>query len=153
MEKTLPKILREVAEKYPETTAQMARTKMGDFIPINFHDMYQTALDFGGGLLSLGEKRGGRIGLISDNRAEWEQADMGLLAIGAIDTPRGCDATEQDLSYILSFAECTVVIAENTSQVKKIISIKEKIPRVTKIISFDAIAPSEYELAKTAAIS
>lgn len=139
MEKTLPKILREVAEKYPETTAQMARTKMGDFIPINFHDMYQTALDFGGGLLSLGEKRGGRIGLISDNRAEWEQADMGLLAIGAIDTPRGCDATAKDLSYILSFAECTTVIAENSFQIKKILSIHDDLPLVTKLISFDEV--------------
>src|SRR5574344_297086 len=139
MEKTLPKILREVAEKYPETTAQIARTKMGDFIPINFHDMYQTALDFGGGLLSLGEKRGGRIGLISDNRAEWEQADMGLLAIGAIDTPRGCDATAKDLSYILSFAECTTVIAENSFQIKKILSLHDALPLVTKLISFDEV--------------
>ena len=148
MEQTLPKMLRHTAEAYPETNAQFSRSKTGEFIPINYHDMYQRALDFAGGLLELGEKRGSKIGLISDNREEWEQADMGLLAIGAIDTPRGCDATEQDLSYILSFAECTTVIAENTLQVKKILSVNDKLPLVTKIISFDSIAETEFATAQ-----
>jgi len=148
MEQTLPKMLRRTAEKYPEIYSQYSRTKSGDFIPVNYHDMYQKSLDFAGGLLQLGQKRGSRIGLISDNRAEWEQADMGLLAIGAMDTPRGCDATEQDLSYILSFAECGMVIVENTMQVRKILSVKDKLPLVTEIISFDDVADEEQNAAQ-----
>jgi long-chain acyl-CoA synthetase len=148
MEQTLPKMLRHTAEMYPEIDAQFSRSKTGEFIPLNYHDMYQRSLDFAGGLLELGEKRGSKIGLISDNREEWEQADMGLLAIGAIDTPRGCDATEQDLSYILSFAECTMVIAENSTQVRKILSVKENLPLVEKIISFDPISESEFNTAQ-----
>ncbi|MFA6937075.1 MAG: long-chain fatty acid--CoA ligase [Treponema sp.] len=148
MEQTLPKMLRQSAEKWPEINAQYARDKSGEFIPINYHDYYQAALDFAGALLNLGEKRGSRIGLISDNRPEWEQSDLGLLIIGAVDTPRGSDATEQDLSYILSFAECELVIAENTNIVKKILSIKESLPLVTRIISFDPIAESEQKTAK-----
>src|SRR5574344_1319519 len=147
MEQTLPKIIREIARTYPDLKVQYSRTKNGDFSTINYHTMFERVLDFAGGLLKLGEKRGNRIGLISDNRAEWEQADLGLLAIGAVDTPRGCDATEQDLSYILSFSECGLVIAENTSQVKKILSLHGALPLVHTIISFDSIAPSEYELA------
>ncbi len=138
-EKTLPKILRKSAQKWPEINAQYSRTKSGDFIPTNYHDMFQSALDFSGALLGMGVKRGDRIGLISDNRKEWEQADMGLLSIGAIDTPRGCDATEQDLSYILSFAECETVIAENATQVKKILNIRDKIPLVKSVIAFDHV--------------
>ncbi len=143
MEQTLPKMLRAVAEKYPEVNAQYSKNKSGDFIANNYHEMYQNSLDFGGALLSLGVKRGERIGLISDNRKEWEQADMGLLAIGAIDSPRGCDATEQDLSYILSFAECEICIAENTSQVKKILNVQDKIPTLKTFISFDPIGDDE----------
>ena len=136
-EKTLPRILRKAAQKWPEINAQYSRTKTGDFIPTNYHDMFQSALDFSGALLEMGVKRGETIGLISDNRKEWEQADMGLLSIGAIDSPRGCDATEQDLSYILSFAECQVVIAENPTQIKKLLNIRDKIPLVKTVISFD----------------
>lgn len=138
-EKTLPKLMRRSAQRWPEINAQYSRTKTGDFIPTNYHDMFQNALNFSGALLKLGIKRGDTIGLISDNRKEWEQADIGLLSIGAVDSPRGCDATESELSYILSFAECRTVILENSTQVKKIVNIKDKIPSVKTLISFDEV--------------
>lgn len=147
MERTLPKIVRSIAEQYPNVKVQYSRTKNGNFVSVSYRDMFRNVLHFAGGLLSLGETRGSRIGLISDNRAEWQQADLGVLAIGAVDTPRGCDATEQDLSYILSFAECSMVIAENTVQVRKILSIHDKVPLVRIIISFDEIAQSEKDTA------
>ena len=138
-EGTLPKILKKSAERWPEIEAQVTRLKSGEYVSNNYHDLYQGALDFAGALLSLGVKRGERIGLISDNRREWQQADMGLLIIGCVDTPRGCDASENDLSYILSFAEVEYVIAENQSQVKKILNIIKNLPKVHTIISFDQI--------------
>lgn len=148
LEQTLPKLFRKSAEKYPEFSAQLFRTKDGTYAETNYHDCYQKALDFSGALLKFGVKRGDKIGLIADNRREWEQADMGLLAIGAIDTPRGCDASEKDLSYILSFSEVEYVIAENEAQVKKIINIRQKVPTLRAVVSFDEIDSSvEKQLA------
>lgn len=148
LEQTLPKLFRKSAEKYPEFSAQLFRTKDGTYAETNYHDCYQKALDFSGALLKFGVKRGDKIGLIADNRREWEQADMGLLAIGAIDTPRGCDASEKDLSYILSFSEVEYVIAENDAQVKKIINIRPKVPTLRAVVSFDEIDSSvEKQLA------
>ena len=63
----------------------------------------RTSLDFAAALKEIGVVRGEAIGLISDNRKEWEQADMGIMALGAVDVPRGCDATLIDLQQILSF--------------------------------------------------
>ena len=148
LEQTLPKLFRKSAEKYPEFSAQLFRTKDGTYAETNYHDCYQKALDFSGALLKFGVKRGDKIGLIADNRREWEQADMGLLAIGALDTPRGCDASEKDLSYILSFSEVEYVIAENEAQVKKIINIRPKVPTLRAVVSFDEIDSSvEKQLA------
>lgn len=138
-EGTLPKLLKLCSEKWPEVSAQLTRQKDGTNHEINYHDLFQYALDFSGALLSLGIKRGDKIGLISDNRKEWQQADMGLLAIGCIDTPRGCDASENDLAYILSFSEVETIIVENASQTKKILNVKDKIPTAKRIISFDPI--------------
>ena len=84
MEQTLPKMFRKVAEQHPEIVAQYYHGPDGNFIPVTYKDAYQNSLDFGAGLLSLGIKRGDRIGLISDNRKEWFQSDMGLMAIGAM---------------------------------------------------------------------
>ena len=134
---TIPKMLKDSAEKWPEIPAQMKRIEGGDFAPILYREMFQYGLDFGAALLSMGVKREDKIGLISDNRAEWFHADLGIMAIGAIDVPRGCDATLNDLEKILSITEAKIVIAENNSQVNKIVSLKESLPCVETIISFE----------------
>lgn len=150
---TVPKVLRAVATKYPEVPAQISHEKDGSYRPTNYHDFYQTALDFGGALMELGVKRGDHIGLIADNRAEWEHADMGLLAIGAIDVPRGCDATEKDLELILSFAGCRMVITENSAQVKKLLNIRDRLPQVDTLIVFDEVDAEQRERAAALGIS
>lgn len=150
MYQTLPQMLKFVAEKHPDLPSQFSKNDKNDFIPISFSQLYQIALNFGAGLLSKGVVRGEHIGLISDNRKEWEQADMGLLAIGAIDVPRGCDATEKDLGYILSFADCKIVITENSTQVKKITSLINQLPLLKTIIVFDQPNDAAIESAKSA---
>ncbi|MCR5081812.1 MAG: long-chain fatty acid--CoA ligase [Treponema sp.] len=138
-EETLPKLLKKVASYWPETSAQLYKTPDGGIAERNYHELYQSALDFSGALLELGVQRGERIALISENRKEWEECDIGLLAVGAVDTPRGCDATEADLSYILSFSECQICVVENEAQAKKISRIKKNIPTLESVIYFDDI--------------
>ena len=134
---TVPKMIKDQAEKYGEIIAQYKRLKNGDFEPIKYRDLFQIGMDFAAALLMLGVQREEPIGLISDNRAEWLQADIGIMSIGAVDVPRGCDATIIDLEKILSITECKVVIAENNSQINKILSLKEKLPHIQKIITFE----------------
>lgn len=148
MELTLPKMLKEIANKHSGVAAQYSRNSDGDFNPITYKELYQNCLDFAGGLLSMGIKRGEHIGLISDNRKEWLQACMGIMAIGAADVPRGCDATEHDLRFILSTADCRIVVAENPTQLRKIIALKEDLPLLERLISFDAFGDQEIALAE-----
>src|SRR5574344_1336316 len=144
---TIPKLIKKTVSTYPEIIAQYKRIKNGEFEPITYREMFQLSLDFGSALLDVGIKRGDFIGLISDNRAEWQQADIGLLSIGAVDVPRGCDATIKDLQYILSFAGCETVIAENSSQIKKILSIKTELPDLKQIIYFSEPVQAEKDTA------
>ncbi|MDE6351356.1 MAG: AMP-binding protein, partial [Treponemataceae bacterium] len=124
----------------------------GSFTPISYKDAYADAVDFAGGLLDLGVKRGDHIGLISDNRWEWEHADMGIMAIGAIDIPRGCDATPADLAYILSFAECRMVVVENSTQIQKVLALREQLPLIHTLICFEEPTDKDTNGAKDAGI-
>lgn len=151
MEKTLVKIFRKQAQDYPETAFQLYKQD-GAFTPISYKDAYADAVDFAGGLLALGVKRGDHLGLISDNRWEWEHADMGIMAIGAIDIPRGCDATPADLAYILSFAECRTVIVENPTQIQKVLALRDQLPLVQTLICFEEPTDKDNNAAKDAGI-
>ena len=150
MRDTLPKIVKETAEKYPDSPAQgYKKTRDGNFIFITYRELCLKFMSFGAGLAELGVKRGDHVGIISDNRYEWQQADLGLLSLGAIDVPRGCDATASDIRYILSTAECRLVIAENNTQVEKILGEKEGLPKLETLIAFDAVKPETVEKASS----
>lgn len=153
MDQTLPKLLKRISTEHPNTPGLYSKDKSGTFQPVLFSEYFDIVLNFGAGLLSLGVVRGDLIGLISDNRKEWTLADMGLMAIGASDVPRGCDATEKDLRYILSSTDSKIVIAENSSQVKKIINLKDDLPNLKILITFDDANQTDYELAQSKSIT
>ena len=150
---TVPKMLKATSEQFPEVVGQMKRIKNGQFEPVLYREEYQYGLDFGAALLSIGVQRGDPIGLISDNRAEWLYVDFGIMNIGAVDVPRGCDATPIDLEKILSITEAKYVVAENNSQVTKILSLKDKLPVLKILISIESdIKPETFENAKNAGV-
>lgn len=153
METTLPRLFRKMAGQYPDIAFQMSRFSDGHFEPTVYREAYEIVLALAGGLLDIGVKRDDHIGMISDNRKEWQQMDLALLSLGAVDVPRGCDATAGDLEYILSFAECRTVILENSRQIEKILGIKEKIPLAKTLILFDEPSEKDTALVKEAGLT
>ena len=150
---TVPKLLRNSAEKWPLITAQYAKDNHGKFQPTSFEELMQNIYDTAAGFLSLGVKRGDLIGLFADNRKEWLEVSFATMSIGAGDVPRGCDATLQDLSYIISLTECGIAVAENDTQVRKLLSIKKEIPTLKHIITFDPISNETQDELKISKIS
>lgn len=151
-DKTLPKLLRRIAGTYPEIKAQYSKAAGDNFAALSYSEYYNHVLDFAAALLSYGYSRGEHIGLISDNRKEWQHASMGIMAIGAADVPRGCDATAKEISYILSFAECKLTVVENSAQILKILEHKDSIPELARFIVFDKPSEKALETASIASV-
>lgn len=139
MIQTVPKMLKSSASKWPAIPAQYFKDDTADFRSFSYTELFEKSLDFAAGLLDLGVKREENVGLISDNRFEWLQASMGIMALGAADVPRGCDASERDLAYILSFADCKTVVVENSTQILKITGIKKSLPHLKHFICFEDV--------------
>ncbi len=139
MAQTVPQMLKEITLQYPNVAAQYAKDEEGNFQPVTYKQLLDTSYHFGGGLLSLGTVRGEHVGLLADNRKEWLQADMGIMGIGAVDVPRGCDATERELRFIFSTAECKTIVVENEAQILKVLGFKDALPNLCRFISFDAV--------------
>ncbi|GMO53117.1 MAG: long-chain fatty acid--CoA ligase [Treponemataceae bacterium] len=148
MEKTLPQILRRVARDHPDINCQYFKTADGSWASVTYKAFFQRVLEFAGGLLSIGVMRDDKIGVISDNRKEWLQANFAIMLLGAIDVPRGCDATEHDLKFILSAIESEICIAENSSQLKRIFKLKNDLPKLKQMILLDPPEEDILELAR-----
>jgi len=104
---------------------------------MKYRDFWEELKVYGAGLNEIGIRRGDHIGMISENRKEWIMTDFALAGIGAIDVPRGCDSTEDEIQYILAHADCPVTFAENSAQARKILSKIKDISLLKKIVLFD----------------
>jgi len=138
MANTLAQMFLEKVRDYPDLSAQHSKDAGGEFRSGSFSALLTDVRVFAAGLLELGMARGDHVGLISDNRREWLIADLAILGLGAADVPRGCDATEQEIRYILDFSECRIVILENERQLAKIVARKDGMPMVATALLFDA---------------
>ncbi|RXP57668.1 long-chain fatty acid--CoA ligase [Lutibacter sp. HS1-25] len=96
------------------------------------------------GLLKLGVKPGDKIAVISTtNRTEWNILDVGVLQIGAINIPIYPTINEDDFEYIFNHAEVTHCFLSDKDLFKKINSIKNKVPTLQNIYSFDIVKGCE----------
>lgn len=138
MKPTIPQVLQETAEQYPDYPAQMSKDENGVFQPRSYRELLAAVERFAAGLKTLGVERGNHIGLISENRAEWFVADLAIVSLGAADVPRGNDTVPRDVAYILGYAECSIVCTEDVTQAEKVLSVRDQIPTLTTIVVLDS---------------
>lgn len=79
-----------------------------------------------GYLRSLGIQKGDRIAILSQSRPEWMEADLAILALGAVSISVYQSLPAEDVGYILYDSEARVVFAENQEQVDKLRELLEK---------------------------
>ena len=139
----LPLLFKLRAESCPDLTAQASKDKRGTFRTYSFKTVYEEILTFASALQDIGITKGSHTALISDNRKEWLIADFALLSLGAVDVPRGCDSTAAELQYIISFADCSYGIFENTAIVDKVLQKKPSL--LKKVIVFEDLTSDEID--------
>ncbi|HVP17508.1 MAG TPA: long-chain fatty acid--CoA ligase [Spirochaetia bacterium] len=137
MEDTVVKTFWNVVHRYADSVALMSKTAGGEWTSLTFREFGSLFERFGAGLLDFGVRRGDHVGIISDNRKEWMIANLGILGIGAADVPRGADTMPDETQYILAHADCATALAEDTEQLKKILSKKQDLPLLKSIIVID----------------
>jgi long-chain acyl-CoA synthetase len=103
-------------------------------------DEYVSMSDsIGYGLLNTGIERGDKISVISQNRAEWNLADMGINKIGAINVPIYPNITSADYEYILNDAGIKVLFVGSEEIFDKVHMLLDKVETLEAIYSFDEI--------------
>ncbi len=77
--------------------------------------LLETVREFAAGLAAAGMDPGDHVGIIADSGDHWLVADLGVLTAGGVDVPRGADASEEDVDFVLNHANCRWVVVENAS--------------------------------------
>ncbi len=137
-------LVRDTVATYAERPCYWVKMDGQEFSAVSYFNWRADMKRFSAFLVhKLGVAHGDRVGLICDNRYEWNLISMGITTIGAIDVPRGCDATAEDVKYILNHTECSVVVVEHEKALQTILGVLPDLPRLKHVISIEG--PDKYK--------
>src|SRR5262245_11613643 len=83
---TLNELFNFAVERYRDK-AILRFKRGGDWQSLNYGDVARRVRELALGLYKLGFRRGDKIAIWSENRPEWNIADLAVLALGAADVP------------------------------------------------------------------
>tara|TARA_R110002074_G_scaffold216724_2_gene387043 strand:+ start:75130 stop:76911 length:1782 start_codon:yes stop_codon:yes gene_type:complete len=123
----------------------------GEWVATSTQEYINKANAISRGLLRLGVKKNDKVAIISmTNRTEWNICDIGILQLGAQDVPIYPTISEEDYQYVLNHSESVVCFVSCKEVLEKINKIKDNVPTLRAIYSFDEIegCPNWMEVLK-----
>src|SRR5215471_7824291 len=97
------------------------------------------------GLGELGLKAGDKVAIVGSNRPRLYWAMCAAQALGAVPVPIYADSVADEMAYVLEHAEVTVAVAEDQEQVDKILSISDRLTRLTHILYDEPRGLRDYD--------
>ncbi|MGY4712635.1 AMP-dependent synthetase/ligase [Mycolicibacterium sp. CBM1] len=96
------------------------------------------------GLISLGISPEDRVALASSTRYEWVVVDFGILSAGAATTTVYPTTNAEDVAFIVANSGSRIVVAENQTQVDKLVAHRDEVPAVEKVVVIDGSGDGDW---------
>ena len=113
----------------------------GEWVKTSTQEYIDKANAVSRAFIRLGVQKNDKIALISStNRTEWNIFDIGSLQVGAQTVPIYPTIASEDYEYILNHSESSYCIVSDQVVYDKLIAIKNNVPTLKDIYSFDEIS-------------
>jgi len=141
----LPSLLRKNALRYGDHKAAIREKEFGIWQSVTWRGYYENVREFALGLHKLGFKRGGKLSYIGDNRPEALYSELGVHCLGGAIVGIYPDSHLDQVEYIINHSDSTFVVAGDQEQADKILGIKERCPKLVKLIVDDPKGMRHYD--------
>jgi long-chain acyl-CoA synthetase len=141
---TFPKLLIRNAKLFGARPA-MRQKDLGIWQTWTWSETLEIVRAYAVGLHKLGLRRGETIAIIGANRPKLYWSVMAAQMLGAIPVPVYADAVADELAFVLAHAEVRFAAVEDQEQVDKIISVKERLPKLEEMIYDEQRGLRDYD--------
>jgi long-chain acyl-CoA synthetase len=142
---TLPKLFLQTAHKYGERKVAMREKEFGLWRPITWAEYLEKVKAITLGLVALGLERGDKVALIGDNRPEGLWAEVAALCAGGVAVWLYQEALLDEVQYIIDHSDAKFFIGEGQEEVDKALAIKEKCPKLQRVVWDDPKGMRHYQ--------
>jgi long-chain acyl-CoA synthetase len=142
---TLPGLLRRNALRLGEKRVALREKEFGIWQAITWRDYYENVKNLALGLHLLGFRKGDKLSVIGDNRPEWFYAELAAQSLGGAVVGIYPDSHLDQVEYNISHSDSTFVMVGDQEQADKILTIKDKCPKIKKAIVDDPKGMRGYD--------
>lgn len=142
---TIPKLLLRTAPKYGDRKVAMREKEYGIWRPITWRAYLESVKLLALGFVALGLERGDKVAMIGDNRPEGLFAEMAALSVGGIAVWLFQDSLIDEVQYIVDHSDAKFLVGEGQEEVDKALSIKDRCPKLQRIIWDDPKGMRHYQ--------
>ena len=149
-EKRLFDCLEYQLQKFPQPDMLVEKVN-GKWVSHSTSETKEKVNALSAGLLKLGisgndftAETSDKIAIISNNRPEWIFTDMAVQQTGAILVPIYPTTNPIELQFILQDAAVKLIFVSNADLLEKVRSVRDKVPSIMNIYTFDQIAGADH---------
>ena len=107
------------------------------YVSLSWNEIFIQVQKIANGLTDLGILKGDRVVILSENRPEWQIADLAIMSIGAISVPAYTTSTTNDYAHIINHSEARCIIISSNSLTLKALPAVVKSLKCRNIIKID----------------
>lgn len=120
-------------------TDTLASKKNGDWEKYSTAEYVKMSNLFGIGLMALGFRKGDKIATVTNNRPEWNFADMGMLMTGVIHVPIYPTISLEEYKHILTHSDAKAIIISDKSLFNRLEEVIKEIKTIERIFTFNDV--------------
>ncbi len=129
-------------EKFPDLSMFVSKQN-GEWKPMKTTTFLEHVDAISKGLIACGVQPGEKVGLISENRVEWNMIDYAIQQIGAVVVAIYPNISDSDYEYIFSDSAIKLCFTSNLDLYTRINQLKTKLPSLEQLYSIDEFENTE----------
>jgi long-chain acyl-CoA synthetase len=142
--KNIAELFRERVERSYGKLAYKYKDKTGKWVEVSWGEMKKKVDSVATFLIKEGINKGDKVAVLSDTRPEWAISDLAILSSGATTVGLYPTLSPNQIEFLLNHSDSVILFVENKEKLDKVIEIKDKIPKIRKIIVFDPEGCEKY---------
>src|SRR5271165_4135935 len=108
-------------------------------------EVYDETRAIAQGLIGLGLGRGDTIAIVGANRPRLYWSMTAAQMIGAVPVPVYADSVADEIAAVLDHSEATIIVAQDQEQVDKILSVRDRLPRLRHLLYDEPRGLTDYD--------
>ncbi|MEJ2375432.1 MAG: AMP-binding protein [Pseudolabrys sp.] len=141
---TFPKLLARNAKLFGARPA-MRHKDMGIWQTWTWSQVQEIVRAYAVGLSRLGLKRGDTMAIVGGNRPKLYWSVLAAQTLGGVPVPVYADAVADELAFVLAHAEVRFAAVEDQEQVDKILSVRDRLPKLEQMVYDEARGLRDYD--------